>query len=372
MKSDFLSKLRSIVFISIFLILISGCSGGAGDDSGVRALKDETGTCATVRGQVATFASTLGSLEEYYKWESFKLLTGTEQRADMKEKILSVAPFLAEPKFANLPYISGAQGSKNEFYGDSDKELDLLEFFFKKTEGALLSPEDRDAYLNGDWLEEDNYIGPIVASIFGSFFGSPTIGNPTSDPGVCGTDYDWDFWNEKILWAYDDALEVLEWVKDCEEETYGACSSKKYVSSGDTTVDTSCASLKLSITVNDNEPGISCGKLSFSIFQADKNTGDCLALGYWNDRNGSEQVGAFFECGLEEGMRYTATVRVGNDYTYTNNFGSKKTVLSFSIDQLEAKGDQGYVENKNIYKKIPNYIVNYFGWSPPDVLWGQR
>lgn len=332
MRLSFLSKLRSVVCVIVFTLLISGCSGSSSDDSGARALKDEAGTCATVKGQVATFASTIGSIEEFYKWESFKLLTGKDQRAKMKEKILTAIPFLSEPKYANIPYLSDGQSTQTEFYGDAEKELDLLEFFFKKTEGELLSPEDRDAYLNGDWLEEDNYIGPVVAGIFGSFFGSPSIGNPTSDPGVCGADYDWDYWNEKVLWAYNDALEVLKWVKDCEEETYGACSSKEYVSSGDTTIDTSCASLKLNITVNDNEPGFSCGKLSFSIFQADNNTGDCLALGYWNDRNGNEQVGAFFECGLEEGMRYTATVRVGNDYTYTNNFGSKKTVLSFSID----------------------------------------
>jgi hypothetical protein len=330
--SNHLLKLRTVVCLAVFSLVLSGCSAGSSGESGVRALKDETGTCATVKGQVATFSSTIGSIKEFYKWESFKLLTGKDQRAEMKAKILSVIPFLSEPKYGNLPYLSVGQGSENDLYGDSEKELDLLEFFFKKTEGELLSPEDRDAFLNGDWLEADNYIGPVVASIFGSYFGSPMIGNPTSDPGVCGANYNWEFWNEKILWEYGDALEVLEWVKDCEEETYGACSAKEYVSSGDSTIDTSCASFNLKITVNDNEPGFSCGKLSFSIFQSDKNTGDCLALGYWNDRNGNEQVGAFFECGLEEGMRYTATVRVGNDYTYTNNFGSKMTVLSFSID----------------------------------------
>lgn len=330
--SRYLHKLRSIVCVAVLSLVISGCSAGSSGESGVRALKDEAGTCAIVKGQVATFASTIDSIEDYYKWESFKLLTGKDQRTKMKEKILSVAPFLSDQKFENLPYLKTGDGAQTDIYSDSEQELDLLEFFFKKTEGELLSPEDRDAYLNGDWLEEDNYIGPVVASIFGSFFGSPMIGDPTSDPGVCGANYNWDFWNEKVLWAYGDALEVLEWVKDCEEKTYGDCSSKEYVSSGDTTIDTSCSGQKLNITVNDNEPGFSCGKLSFSIFQADNNTGDCLALGYWNDRNGVEQVGAFFECGLEEGMRYTATVRVGNNYTYTNNFGSKKTVLSFSID----------------------------------------
>jgi hypothetical protein len=158
------------------------------------------------------------------------------------------------------------------------------------------------------------------------------IGDPTSDPGICGPDFNWDYWNEKVLWSFSDALDVLEWVKDCDDKKYGACSKKEYVSSGKTTIDTSCGSSNLSITVNDNEPGVSCGKLSFSIFQADKNTGDCLALGYWNDRNGSQQVGAFFSCGLEEGLRYSTTVRVGNDYTYTTNAGTQKTVISFSLE----------------------------------------
>ena len=325
-------KLRLVLYAIISSIIVSGCSGDSRNDSEVRALKDQAGTCTIVKTQVAAFVSALGANEKYLKWESFKLLTGKDQRDKMKDNILSVAPFLKESKYDKLPYLNKQVGSSADFYTDSLQQLDLLDFFFSKTEGELLSAQDREKYLNGDWTEADNYIGPVVASIFGSYFGSPMIGDPSSDPGICGDDLNWEYWNEKVLWAFGDALEVLEWVRDCDEKTYGSCSSKQYISKGSTTIDTSCSSRNLKITVNDNEPGVSCGKLSFSIFQADKNTGDCLALGYWNDRNGNEQVGAFFNCGLEEGMSYSATVRVGNDYTYTNNFGAEKTVISFSID----------------------------------------
>ena len=91
---------------------------------------------------------------------------------------------------------------------------------------------------------------------------------------------------------------------------------------------TSCTG-SLKITVNSATYG-DCGKLRFEVFQADKNTGDCLALGWWNDKNGVQQVGAFRFCGLEEGYSYNTEVTVGTEYTYTNNFGVEKTVLGFN------------------------------------------
>jgi hypothetical protein len=316
----------------IFSIILSGCSSNSAEESSMSALNDEAKTCSIVKDQVVNFVSTLDSTEKYTSWDSFKLLTGKDQREKMREAILSVAPFLSESKYANLPYLNAGQGSSSELYSDAEQQLDLLEFFFDKSEGKLLTPEDRQEYLYGDWMEQDNYIGPVVASIFGSYFGDPMIGDPTSDPGICGAEFNWEYWNYEVLGSYGNALDVLEWVKDCNEKTNGDCSKEEYVSTGETTIDTSCGSAKLKITVNDNDPGLSCGTLSFEIFQADNATGDCLALGYWNDRNGVEQVGAFFHCGLEEGLSYTATVRVGRDYTYTNNYGATKSVVSFSLE----------------------------------------
>jgi hypothetical protein len=329
------AKFKEPHFVAILLagiLFLTGCSSNSESTSAVSGLKDKAGTCATVKNQVANFVSTIEQNGKYSEWEQFKLLTGKDQRADMVKNIYTVAPFLKDAKFSELPYLPTAVGAERELYSDAEQELDLLEFFFKKTEGEILSTKARDDYLHGDWLEQGEYVGPVVANIFGSYFGEPMIGDPSADPGVCGSGFDWNYWNEKVLWSYGDALNTLEWMKDCEEKTYGDCSNKKYVDNGSTTVNTSCADVKLKITVNDNEPGVSCGKLSFSIFQADKNTGDCLALGYWNDRNGSQQVGAFFSCGLEEGSSYTAAVKVGNPYTYTNSYNVEKTVISFSLN----------------------------------------
>lgn len=85
----------------------------------------------------------------------------------------------------------------------------------------------------------------------------------------------------------------------------------------------------LQITVNGAEYG-ECGKLTFEVFQADMNTGACMALGWWRDKNGVEQVGAFYFCNLEEGLTYSTNVKVGSETTYTNSFGVEKTVISFT------------------------------------------
>ena len=69
----------------------------------MRALNDEAKTCSIVKDQVVNFVSTLDSTEKYTSWDSFKLLTGKDQREKMREAILSVAPFLSESKYANLP-----------------------------------------------------------------------------------------------------------------------------------------------------------------------------------------------------------------------------------------------------------------------------
>lgn len=97
--------------------------------------------------------------------------------------------------------------------------------------------------------------------------------------------------------------------------------SSKYAS-------TSCTG-KLQVTINSAIYG-QCGKLRFEIFQADQNTGDCLALGWWTDKNGVQQVGAFRFCGLEDGSTYDTNVSVGTEFSYTNNFGVDKTVIGFN------------------------------------------
>jgi hypothetical protein len=86
---------------------------------------------------------------------------------------------------------------------------------------------------------------------------------------------------------------------------------------------------KLETTPSSAEPG-ECGNLDFEVFQADTNTGDCMALGWWVDANGVQQVGAFRFCGLSAGYAYSETVSVGRDFTYVNNFGVEKTVLTFT------------------------------------------
>jgi hypothetical protein len=72
-----------------------------------------------------------------------------------------------------------------------------------------------------------------------------------------------------------------------------------------------------------------CGELTFKIFQADLNTGECRALGYWNDDIGQEQIGIFNICGLRQGLTYTNSLEVGPPITYESAFGMR-TVLSFS------------------------------------------
>jgi len=72
----------------IFSIILSGCSSNSAEESSMRALNDEAKTCSIVKDQVVNFVSTLDSTEKYTSWDSFKLLTGKDQREKMREAIL--------------------------------------------------------------------------------------------------------------------------------------------------------------------------------------------------------------------------------------------------------------------------------------------
>lgn len=106
------------------------------------------------------------------------------------------------------------------------------------------------------------------------------------------------------------------------------CSRSRYVSSNET-IDTCAGNLK--ITVNSARYG-DCGNLTFTVFQADLNTGDYGALAWWTDKNGNRQLGMFMIGGLQEGSTYSMKVSVGRETTYTNELGAEKTVVTF-LDQ---------------------------------------
>lgn len=130
---------------------------------------------------------------------------------------------------------------------------------------------------------------------------------------------------ESLLRKIVEQTDVIKQCKETGKYLGDKCAQKDYVSTNES-VD-SCKG-KLLITANSAEYG-DCGTLTFTIFQADLNTGDYRALGWWTDKNGNEQVGMFMIAGLQEGSTYTAKVSVGRETTYTNDFGAEKTVVTF-------------------------------------------
>jgi hypothetical protein len=131
---------------------------------------------------------------------------------------------------------------------------------------------------------------------------------------------------ESLLETVAEQLIVIRGCKMSGSYVGSACVKDDLKSSPSKDIDT--CDQKLSITENTANYG-DCGKLTFTVFQADLNTGDYRALAWWTDKNGNRQLGMFMIGGLEEGSTYTMSVSVGRETTYTNELGAEKTVVTF-------------------------------------------
>lgn len=131
---------------------------------------------------------------------------------------------------------------------------------------------------------------------------------------------------ESLLETVAEQLVVIRGCKESGSYIGSACVKNDVKSSPSKEVDT--CDKNLSITENTSSYG-DCGKLTFTVFQADLNTGDYRALAWWTDNNGNRQLGMFMIGGLQEGATYTMNVSVGRETTYTNELGAEKTVVTF-------------------------------------------
>jgi hypothetical protein len=131
---------------------------------------------------------------------------------------------------------------------------------------------------------------------------------------------------ESLLETVAEQLVVIRGCKESGSYIGSACVKNDVKSSPSKEVDT--CDKNLSLTENTANYG-DCGKLTFTVFQADLNTGDYRALAWWTDKNGNRQLGMFMIGGLQEGATYTMNVSVGRETTYTNELGAEKTVVTF-------------------------------------------
>ena len=320
MSSKSFRMFAKLVITFIAASLLTGCGG--------KKIENLAITCEQLRSELRPLENIqLLSRKLYYDGDSVAMLLGNETRQDNKRFIYETFPFMQSYTIESI------QSGKYE-KGINTVQIQAALHFFEKTSNPIVLSKDEIQKIESsidDPYEE--IVEPKVLRI---------LGEPYSGEGCNGIDQEKDIdYSDRVgelfsdgLAAADDSIDHLLGILLCERDGKigtAKCDTADFDSSKYSSSEF-CKSQKLKITSNDNEPGVSCGTLRFSIFQADQNTGDCLALGYWNDRNGVQQVGAFFSCGLEEGMSYNAAVTVGNPYTYTNSYGAQKTVVSFSLN----------------------------------------
>jgi len=324
LQSHPLNKLRLFALAAICSLALSGCSLLPSN----APIEDLEGTCQILRESMAPLDD-IELLEKklYYDGDSVAMLLGDETRASNKAFIYSTFPFMQDYSIEGLS--AGDYDS-----GPNDFRVMVAEQFLALTPNPLALPEDELSAM--EVSAETAYVDvvePKVLRIMGDDLGE--IGCSSLDSASEAEYGTWVYqMYEDVLTAAEESKTHLLGILLCERdgEIDGVACDKVDFDGGSTSISEYCESQQLSITSNDNEPGVSCGTLSFEIFQADQNTGDCMALGYWTDRNGVEQVGAFFGCGFEEGLSYEEVLVVGNPYTYTNTFGTENTVVSFSLN----------------------------------------
>lgn len=319
---------RILVGFTALSMLLTSCSL-----LGKGSIPELQEICDGMRTRVVQITSNYPDKDTYYEAHALAILSGDSDREILRKKILRLMPYLVDYDLAD--------------YENGVLEEGLNDWRIK--EAVLLMSETPTPLVLSD--EEKLQISTAGASAFEEvvkpkvefYLGPSYRAEGETDADGCdeldfaaepSIDYDnqvefqWGYYHSQL----NDYVDNYFWVLACQQNGKvdgEKCAGSKYVSSP--TNPNSLCNERLKTTSNGAEPGITCGKLRFTVFQADNNTGACMALAWWNDKNGVEQVGAFYSCGLEEGLSYDEKVTVGNPTTYTNNFGVEKTVTTFSL-----------------------------------------
>lgn len=323
------TAVRTSVGLALTGIFLSACSL-----LGSRSIPEIQAICDGMRGRVIEISSQYPDEDSYSEAGHMATLSGKSDREALRKKILGYMPYLSEYTLAD--YESGAYES-----GRNDWRIKEALLLMSKTPAPLSLTEDEWQQIEG--AKNDGFETVVQPKI--EFYLGPAYRpdgatqadgcEEIDDAAEVSVDYDnqvefqWDYYHHQM----DRYARNYFWILSCQQtgELEGEkCAGQKYVSKP-TNLAEFCNS-RLKITTNSAEPGVTCGKLRFEVFQSDYNTGACMALGWWNDKNGVQQVGAFYACGLEEGLVYDQSVTVGNPTTYTNSFGAEKTVITFSLN----------------------------------------
>ena len=337
---------KALAIVAAVSILITGCAAAAPTKQEAAFIED----CKSVQANFEEYASSQKTLEAfdilaperdwvYWTPQSAAMIEGADSRATAQNAIEKYFPWAIEETQRTLAPLSRKQFLKKDPGEWSDQYIDNFygalfnqiakgtKFKFDAKKLHAIAEENNSGYIDGPSLFQlisdqspserfpdcDSALGTSgdqgLSAAFtevgtGSDIGAPISQISTVAIGLWGC--------KRFGVGYVD---------------YGSGSDKCAGSDFDSSKYASCTG-KLKTTINSAAYG-DCGELSFEIFQADANTGDCMALGWWTDKNGNQQVGAFMFCGLEEGSSYTEPVSVGTDTTYTNNYGVDKTVISF-------------------------------------------
>jgi hypothetical protein len=270
-----------------------------------------------------------GDLDRDVDTEYVVLVSGKSSRNQFKELILKRFPFLSD--------IQPNNKDARTF------ELNLTKISYDSWTQAVagtgfnseLSSSDTSRVAQDDDGAFTQIINPLVERAIGPEI--PDKKNPATGCGKVApeiSDKIHTNWSQVQDMTWNFAGDILA-IKTCEQ--FGnfegkKCANSDYVMPKEDFSDKArCSKKNLSITETSGEPGVSCGMLSFSIFQADLNTGACQALGNWTDANGVSRVAIFAGCGFVENNSYRLPVVLGNNVTYTTRLGSQNTVVSFSL-----------------------------------------
>lgn len=327
------SKARIALGSLVISMLLSSCSlFGKGSIPELQAI------CDGMRSRVVEIASNYPDEDSYGQADWMASLSGESDRESLRQKILRLMPYLADYDLADYDFDAYESGKLKQ--GSNDWRIKEAVLLMSKTPAPLVFNDEEkqkisiagaDAYEKVVMPKVEFYLGPSYRVEGETEADGCEELDDAAEPSIDydnQVEYQWNYYRIQM----NDYVDNYFWILSCKQtgKVEGEkCSGTKYVSTP--TNSSSFCNERLKTTTNGAEPGVTCGKLRFRVFQADKNTGDCMALAWWNDKNGVQQVGAFYSCGLEEGLTYDEKVTVGNPTTYTNNFGAEKTVITFSL-----------------------------------------
>jgi hypothetical protein len=311
-------KLAKITLIVLSLLAVSACAP-LGPSEAERAL------CGKIGSNIRSFEASIAPISRMDKSDiSWALIQSAQDREDYILKVRETLPWilsLPEGNPSDFGYFFNLIEARAWEIATKDSEVEFI-LDSSKNEQLLADSElDLDSLLPKPTWE---FIGPDVGAceLYDISLEEDEDRDEITDTGMQLI---------QLSTSLRSIVEASLVIRECQQTgSYDGskCSESRYVSSTET-IDT-CPG-KLKVTINTARYG-DCGELTFTVFQADLNTGDYRALAWWTDENGNRQLGMFMIDGLEEGSTYTMKVSVGRETTYTNELGAEKTVVTF-LDQ---------------------------------------